>query len=453
MNDATRPWTVGQGPGSRATGRRRANACAADAKASPPTVRGQTGPAAARARLWVQALSTILLGTIATSGLAQSAAQFERARRQLVDDVIIPDGVKDPRVLQVMRTTPRHEFVTVDQRAYAYYDMGLPIGDGQTISSPFIVAYMTEQLDPQPTDRVLEIGTGSGYQAAVLSPLVKDVYSIEIVETLGRRAERTLKRLGYANVFVRVGDGFQGWPEHAPFDKIIVTCSPEKVPQPLVDQLREGGLMVVPVGDAYQQTLYLLRKKDGRLQAEKLQPTLFVPMTGRADAERSEAAPSGLSPLVNGSFEQPPGLGGYMPGWYYQRLVTQETGREAPEGEHFITVRNETSGRIGHIMQGFAADGRRVTEIRFSVWVKYRDVRQTQRTEFPTVFITFYDENRKEVGQVFLGKFIGSAPWQKRERLTAVPPQARQAIVRLGLFGNTGEISFDDVRIEPTQRR
>ena len=166
--------------------------------------------------------------------------------------------------------------------------MSLPIGESQTISAPFVVAYMTEQLDPQPTDKVLEIGTGSGYQAAILSPLVKEVYSIEIVESLGQKAARTLKRLKYTNVKTKIGDGYQGWPEHAPFDKIIVTCSPEKVPQPLVDQLKEGGRMVVPVGERYTQELYLLRKKDGKLEQEVLVPTMFVPMTGKA-----EAAPRG----------------------------------------------------------------------------------------------------------------------------------------------------------------
>ena len=407
-----------------------------------------------RRTTWAYVIYFLYLAAVAVPAAAQTPAQFEQARRQLVDDIIVPDGVKDPRVLDSIRTTPRHEFVPADQRRFAYYDMGLPIGEGQTISSPFIVAYMTEQLTPQPTDRVLEIGTGSGYQAAVLSPLVKEVYSIEIVEPLGLRAERTLKRLGYTNVFVRVGDGFQGWPEHAPFDKIIVTCSPEKVPRPLVDQLREGGLIVVPVGDAYQQTLYLMRKKDGQLQAEKLQPTLFVPMTGRADEERQPQDASAGPGVLNGNFEQSPDARGYMPGWYYQRLVTWETGPEAPEGEHFITLRNQTPSRMAHIMQGFAADGRTVTDLRVSAWVKFSDTRKGwTNSEVPAALVTFYDDDRKEVGMSLLGTFLGSSDWKQHTKEIRVPSQSRQAIVRLGLFGSTGEISFDDVQIEQAAPR
>ena len=177
---------------------------------------------------------------------------------------------------------PREEFVPADSRAATYEDGPLPIGYEQTISQPYIVAFMTEQLRLSPTDRVLEVGTGSGYQAAILAELGGEVYTIEIVEPLAQRAEATLQRLGYRNVHVKVGDGYKGWPEHAPFDAIIVTCAPDKVPQLLTDQLKEGGRMVIPVGDRFSQELYLLEKKNGQLKESVTLPVRFVPMSGEA---------------------------------------------------------------------------------------------------------------------------------------------------------------------------
>lgn len=206
------------------------------------------------------------------------------ARQRMVETQLASPGrdIRHAGVLKAMGATPRHEFVPAGERDYAYADMPLPIGHGQTISQPYIVAFMTEQLDPQPTDKVLEIGTGSGYQAAVLSPLVAEVYTMEIVAPLGERAKADLKRLGYGNVKVRIGDGYQGWPEAAPFDAIIVTCAPDQVPEPLVRQLREGGRMIIPVGPAGEQNLYLLTKRQGRLEQRAVLPVRFVPMTGEA---------------------------------------------------------------------------------------------------------------------------------------------------------------------------
>lgn len=188
--------------------------------------------------------------------------------------------ISDERVLSAMATVPRHEFVPEAYKHQAYEDHPLPIGFGQTISQPFVVAFMSEQLRPLETNRVLEIGTGSGYQAAVLSSLVKDVYSVEIIEALGDRARETLQRLGYDNVHVRIGDGFEGWPEFAPFDLIIVTCAPEQVPDPLVEQLKEGGRMIIPVGTEGSQFLYVLEKRSDRVERKAVLPVRFVPMTG-----------------------------------------------------------------------------------------------------------------------------------------------------------------------------
>ncbi|HND55949.1 MAG TPA: protein-L-isoaspartate(D-aspartate) O-methyltransferase [Pirellulaceae bacterium] len=388
-----------------------------------------------------------LLGRPAPSP-AQSGGSYEQQRKRLVDEVLAPAGITSPRVLDAARRTPRHEFVAEAHRKNAYFDMALPIGEHQTISSPFIVAYMTQSLDPQPTDKVLEIGTGSGYQAAILSPLVKSVYSIEIVEPLGLTARDTLKRLKYDNVFTRIGDGFQGWPEHAPYDKIIVTCSPEKVPQPLIDQLVEGGLMVVPVGERYQQTLYLYRKEQGRLAAAVLRPTLFVPMTGRAEDAR-EVLPDPKHPrLVNANFEQPPPPGGkFVAGWYYEQQVTWEADSSAPEGGHYIRFRNQTPGRSAHVLQGLAIDGRAVPYVRVSAMVKLDRVQAgPEREELPHVAMTFYDENRKEVSRVWIGPLRGTKDWHRVADKFKVPKTAREAIVRLGLFGATGEACFDDIK-------
>jgi protein-L-isoaspartate(D-aspartate) O-methyltransferase len=188
-------------------------------------------------------------------------------------------GVKDRRVLAAMGKVPREEFVPADQRPHAYEDRPLPIGEEQTISQPYIVALMTELLEVKQGDKVLEIGTGSGYQAAILAELTHRVYTIEIIPPLAQRAGKTLRRLGYDTVKVKTGNGYLGWPEQAPFDGIVVTCAPEKVPEPLKEQLAEGGRMVIPVGPQWtSQTLYVLRKKNGKLEQQDVIPVRFVPM-------------------------------------------------------------------------------------------------------------------------------------------------------------------------------
>lgn len=194
--------------------------------------------------------------------------------------------ITNRRVLTAMSEVPRHEFVPPEQRAEAYADHPLPIGHGQTISQPYIVALMTQALDPRASDRVLEIGTGSGYQAAVLARVVQHVYSMEIVEPLARRAAADLRRLQITNVTVRAGDGHRGWPEAAPFDAIMVTCAPERVPPALVAQLRDGGRLIIPVGSyEHGQELILLRKRGERIEQSSVIPVRFVPMTGNADAD------------------------------------------------------------------------------------------------------------------------------------------------------------------------
>jgi protein-L-isoaspartate(D-aspartate) O-methyltransferase len=214
------------------------------------------------------------------------APDFADQRQRIVERQLKARDIKDERVLAAMGKVPREEFVPPESRAASYEDGPLPIGYDQTISQPYIVALMTEQLRLKPSDRVLEIGTGSGYQAAILAELVSEIYSVEIVEPLAKDAEATLQRLGYRNVHVKVGDGYKGWPEAAPFDAIIVTCAPEKVPQPLIDQLKDGGRMVIPVGERFAQQLYLLEKRNGQLKESVTLPVRFVPMAGEAEKQK-----------------------------------------------------------------------------------------------------------------------------------------------------------------------
>jgi len=212
----------------------------------------------------------------------EAFAERTEERERMVRQQIEARGVRDARVLAALRRVPRHHFMPAEVQQRAYEDHAVSIGEGQTISQPFVVASMTEQLRLGPKSRVLEVGTGSGYQAAILAELAAEVYSIEIVAPLAERAAATLAELGYRNVQVRTGDGYRGWPEAEPFDAIIVTASPDHVPQPLVDQLAPGGRMVIPVGWRGAQDLRLLvREKDG-MREQILYGVLFVPMTGEA---------------------------------------------------------------------------------------------------------------------------------------------------------------------------
>ena len=210
--------------------------------------------------------TTILIGAALFTLLAESPPAgkdpYQSARAEMVETQLRARDIKDERVLAAMNTVPRHELVPEKYRRHAYIDNPLPIGESQTISQPYIVAYMTEQLELEGDERVLEVGTGSGYQAAVLGELVAEVYTIEIVPLLAARAKKDLARLGYKNVHVREGDGYRGWPENAPFDAVIVTAAPNHVPQPLLDQLRIGGRLVLPVGKK-RQVLQVWTRTEG----------------------------------------------------------------------------------------------------------------------------------------------------------------------------------------------
>jgi protein-L-isoaspartate(D-aspartate) O-methyltransferase len=203
---------------------------------------------------------------------------YEKLRRNMVIEQITARGITDYRVINAMLKVPRHLFVPVENRSRAYGDYPLSIGEGQTISQPYIVALMSQLLNLKQGMKVMEVGTGSGYQAAVLAENKVEIFSIEIIESLGIKARNLLDSLGYTNIKVKIGDGYNGWPEYAPFDAIIVTCSPSEVPEPLIEQLKEGGIMAIPVGEQLVQELVLLKKKNGIIMMEDVAPVMFVPM-------------------------------------------------------------------------------------------------------------------------------------------------------------------------------
>ena len=242
--------------------------------------------------LWaILTLCVVLMPGCGEQDLESSGGSIEDPRRserhRMVDEQIIPGGVRDPRVIAAMRRVPRHRFVPDEYALEAYADNALPIGHKQTISQPVLVASMTESLKLTGHEKVLEIGTGSGYQAAILAELARQVYTIELVEPLGRRAAAVLTELGYRNIVTRIGDGYHGWPEEAPFDAIIVTAAPPDVPQPLLDQLAIGGRLILPVGEV-SQYLVLYHRTPSGLEFTRLEPVRFVPLVRETPPHRDD---------------------------------------------------------------------------------------------------------------------------------------------------------------------
>lgn len=229
-------------------------------------------------RIWLSYVGIVFITSNCSNGQFVNEDKYFFQRKTMVEKQIKDRGIRNEKVLDALMKVPRHKFVPVEYISSSYDDSPLPIGYGQTISQPYIVAYMTEILDPNNTENILEIGTGSGYQAAILSLLYKNVYTIEIIESLGISAKGLFEKEGYNNIKTKIGDGYLGWKEFAPFDAIIVTCAPTNIPGPLIDQLAEGGKMIIPVGELYNQVLYLLKKKNGKINKTQTLPVRFVPM-------------------------------------------------------------------------------------------------------------------------------------------------------------------------------
>ncbi|MFM9057871.1 MAG: protein-L-isoaspartate(D-aspartate) O-methyltransferase [Planctomycetaceae bacterium] len=386
--------------------------------------------------------------TAAAAPAAGEPDPYVASRRRMVEEDLAREGITDARVLEALRRVPRHLFVKPEHVRAAYFDQALDIGHRQTISPPFVVATMTQAIDPRPQDRILEIGTGSGYQAAVLAELGAEVSTVEIVAPLGETAAATLGRLGYDRVRTRIGDGFLGWPEHAPFDKIIVTCSPERVPQPLVDQLAEGGRLIVPLGEQYQQVLHLFEKRDGRLVDTALVPTLFVPMTGAAETERRVRADPRRPAIVNGGFEQATVEPGKADGWHYQRRCRVVAG-DAPEGGRFVELENEDPGRAAQMLQGMAIDGRSIAAVEVSLRMRLTGAGPgTRPQEAAGLIMHCFDARRAYLGSRWLGPWHADAPtWAAVHGRLEVPAEAAEAILQVGLNGSTGTLSLDDLRL------
>ncbi|RLT22112.1 MAG: protein-L-isoaspartate(D-aspartate) O-methyltransferase, partial [Planctomycetota bacterium] len=400
----------------------------------------------------VVTLNFLIVTCALTAGAIAQNRRFDELRDDMVTAHIEGEGITNTAVLQAMRAVPRHEFVPSAQRGRAYEDLALPIGHQQTISPPYIVAYMTNELDPQPNDRVLEIGTGSGYQASVLAQIVKDVYTIEIVSELSKQAEKRMQDLGYMNVHCLDGDGFKGWPEHAPFDKIIVTCSPENIPLPLIDQLKDGGRMIIPVGERYQQSFHLLVKENGKLKDERLASTLFVPMTGESEVLRRVQPDPDRPQIVNGSFDLDENEDEKPDGWHYQRQTTMCD--DAPmDGKYCLRFENKDSALISQALQGSAINGRTVGTLRLNYWVRCNGiVPGSEITQQAAVVVHFYDNFRREVGTTVLGKWRGSFGWQNARSTVIVPSNAKELIIRIGLNGAQGQLDLDDLQMTAVKR-
>lgn len=374
----------------------------------------------------------------------EAAAELQR----LIEEALPAAGVTDPRVCAAIAATPRHCFVPAEQRAVAYEDLALPIGAGQSISPPSIVAQMTAALAVQPTDRVLEIGTGSGYQAAVLSRLAAEVYSIEIHAPLAERAAQTLQRLGLVNVHVRAGDGYAGWPEAAPFTKIIVTCSPDHVPQPLLDQLADGGQLLIPLGGRFQQSFHRLTKQGDVVTEEVLAATMFVPMTGQAEAART-TPDSDSHELFNSSFETT-GDADAPAGWYFLRQARRVELPDAADGAAALVCENEIPGRPAQAQQALKVDGSAQAELELRAWVRGANVEPGQSlAERPALVVAFFDAERTSVGERIIPAPLGTYDWTEVRETLAAPQAARMAIVWVGLFGATGRAEFDGLQFGP----
>ncbi|MGV3606304.1 MAG: protein-L-isoaspartate O-methyltransferase [Planctomycetaceae bacterium] len=393
----------------------------------------------------------LILETASNPAFAQPGNQaLASARQRMVREEIEAQGIKNAALLDAMREVPRDQFIPTHRRNVAYLNVAITYGDGHVVLPPLVIAHAIEQLDPKLNDKVLVIGTGTGYSTALLSRMSKEVFSIEIDRATALTAEETLRRLKYSNIQLKVGDGFEGWKEHAPFQKIIVECSPDTVPPALIEQLDEGGSLLIPVGDDYDQTMYLMKKVNGQLETVSMWPTLLVPMKGRAEELRSSSSEKPRPPSINnGGFEEiVPGSDNLPAHWTYVRQAKVIEGERFPEGNRALQFLNDTPGHLSTAIQAFPVDGKSVSEITLSFRVWGKEIRPgLTRQQLPRLEVRFFDEKRRPCGGDWVGGWFLTFDWVQKTRRFSVPRQAKFAIVQIGLDGATGEIRFDDLRI------
>lgn len=395
------------------------------------------------------------------------------------NELVLQDGLENDLVLSAMMRIPREKFLPQNKKSGAYRDVAIPIGCSRMDYSPYITAYCISQLDPAPDDKVLEIGTGCGYASAVLSLLVREVHTVEFHATLSKKANQSLKKIGIKNVYGKIGDGFQGCPEQAPFDKIIVWGAVEDIPESLIDQLKEGGRMVVSVGEKYQQTLYLCRKKNGELKKETLPPTFFTSMPGEAESRRILLADPKNPSILGGDFEHYYGETRLPYGWYHVKNARILQGPDAPNGTNYMRFEVEPEYTIVHdphemedsygeppeqfvpsaektaqIVQSFAIDGKTVSRVKFGVFLRAENIQPLDPQNPPkgTIVLAFYGEDREVLQCVQLASVYGSFNWKPFSTEIPVPRKTLEADLYIGLFQNAGRLDIDAVSLERTRR-
>lgn len=380
--------------------------------------------------------------------------------RKMVEREILPQHEwEDPIVLSAIMRTARDRFVPASYKKTAFRDLAVPLGRSRYQQAPSLLAYMTEELDVRPDEKVLHIGTGSGYYTAVLSLLAKEVYTVELDETLGNRASQTFEKLAYTNIYTKIADGYDGWEEHAPFDRIVFTCSPETVPEPLVKQLREGGVMIVPLGEPFRQVLYRCKKKGEELQKEFLLPYPFELMEGEAQSRRQTKPDPERPELSNGHFERFH-ENGEPYGWFSMTNAIVREVPDAPEGRHFLKLEvnsfSSDEARFARAEQSFALEGKNVSRLHLEAFLRgdrletlsARNVRASA-----SMILLCYDESDRLLQRYDLAPVSGSFDWKAFQCEISVPKKTKKATLILTLSDRTGTLEFDALSVRKAGKK